>query len=151
MRRMAKSDAQKKDVLKVLAELGIEAGADSASERPMVEVLNKIDLLEPAIARGLLAGNRKDGPGPVAISARTGEGLPDLLARLAAVLGRSQVTVELRLDRTDGAGLAWAHEHGRVMAQRNGGRTMKLTVAVDRHELDRFLNHYGDSAHASGP
>ncbi len=145
------SDAQKKDVLKVLAELGIEAGADSASERPMVEVLNKIDLLEPAIARGLLAGNRKDGPGPVAISARTGEGLPDLLARLAAVLGRSQVTVELRLDRTDGAGLAWAHEHGRVMAQRNGGRTMKLTVAVDRHELDRFLNHYGDSAHASGP
>jgi GTP-binding protein HflX len=147
------SDAQRKDVLKVLAELGIDANVDAipdaASERPVVEVLNKIDLLESAARQGLLAGNRSGRAGPVAISAQTGEGLPDLLARLQQILGRTQVTVELRLDRADGAGLAWAHAHGRVTAHRNGGATTKLTVAVDRHDLDRFLNHYGASARSA--
>ena len=39
------SEAQKADVLKVLAELGVEPGRD----RPFIEILNKIDLLEPEI------------------------------------------------------------------------------------------------------
>ena len=44
----AESDAQKADVLKVLDELGIEAGTD----RPFVEILNKIDLSGGGCARG---------------------------------------------------------------------------------------------------
>jgi len=60
------SEAQKADVLKVLAELGIE----TEGERPMIEVLNKIDLLEPAARKGLVARNVKLGP--IAISALTG-------------------------------------------------------------------------------
>jgi hypothetical protein len=55
----------------------------------------------------------------------------------------------LRLDPTDGAGLAWAHAHGRVTARNGGKRSVKLTVAVDRHDLDRFLHRYGANAHAA--
>ena len=51
------SAAQKADVLKVLEELGVEPG------RPMLEVLNKIDLLEPGQRAGLLARN---APKPMA-------------------------------------------------------------------------------------
>jgi GTP-binding protein HflX len=140
------SDAQKKDVLKVLAELGIDVG----SERPMIEVLNKIDLLEPSARRSLLAANTMGKQGPVAISAHKGAGLNDLLARLETVLGRAEIMLELRLAQTDGAGLAWAHAHGRVTARRNGGRDVKLTVAVEPHDLDRFLNRYGENAVKSG-
>jgi GTPase len=139
------SEAQKKDVLKVLAELGVEAGGD----RPFIEVLNKIDLLDPPQREGLLATNRPRGTGPIAISAITGAGLDDLLERIAAAFARTQVRLELALDPADGAGLAWAHAHGHVLARRGGADALRLTVAVDRHNLDRFLNHYGASVHRS--
>jgi len=139
------SEAQKKDVLKVLSELGVEPGDD----RPLIEVLNKIDLLEPGQREGLLEKNRVRGKGPIAISAVSGDGIDDLLARLEASFAHTQVTVELKLDPSDGAGLAWAHAHGHVLARNGGTRALKLTVAVDRHNLDRFLNHYGASAHAA--
>ena len=53
------TDAQKADVLKVLAELGI----DPEGERPIVEILNKIDLLEPSVRKSLLARNSAHRPG----------------------------------------------------------------------------------------
>ena len=136
------TEAQKKDVLKVLSELGVEPGDD----RPLIEVLNKIDLLEPGQREGLLEKNRPQGKGPISISAISGEGLDDLLARLQSCFAQSQVTIELALDPADGAGLAWAHEHGHVLDRRGNAKTMKLIVAVDRHDLDRFLNHYGANA-----
>ncbi|HUO94262.1 MAG TPA: GTPase HflX [Rhizomicrobium sp.] len=136
------TEAQKKDVLKVLNELGVEPGDD----RPLIEVLNKIDLLEPGQREGLLEKNRAHGKGPIAISAMTGEGLDDLLARLQSCFAQSQVTIELALDPADGAGLAWAHAHGHVLNRRDGTSALRLTVAVDRQNLDRFLNHFGSSA-----
>jgi GTP-binding protein HflX len=136
------SEAQKKDVLKVLAELGVEAGGD----RPFIEVLNKIDLLDPAQREGLAASNRPRGRAPIAISAVTGEGLDDLGARIAAAFAHAQVTIELTLDPADGAGLAWAHAHAHVVNRRDSTKAIRLTVAVDRHDLDRFRNHYGESA-----
>jgi len=140
------SEAQKKDVLKVLSELGVEPGED----RPLTEVLNKIDLLEAEQRAGLIANNRANGKGPIAISAVTGEGLDDLLTRLETSLSTSQVVVELKLDPADGAGLAWAHAHGRVLARNGRANAMKLTVAVDHHDVDRFLHHYGDRAALTG-
>ena len=139
------TEAQKKDVLKVLSDLGVEPGED----RPLTEVFNKIDLLEAEQRDGLLASNRPNGKGPIAMSAVTGEGLGDLLARLETSFARNQVVVELKLDPADGAGLAWAHEHGHVVAKNGGRSAMKLKVAVDRQNLDRFLNHFGGSARAA--
>ncbi len=65
------TEAQKPDVLKVLEELGLPTGL-----RPMLEVLNKIDLLEPNQRAGML---RRRGDA-LAVSALTGEGVPQLLA-----------------------------------------------------------------------
>ena len=135
------SEAQKDDVLAVLNELGI----DTEGERRIVEVLNKIDLLEPAIRESLLAGNKAGGETPVAISAVTGEGLPTLEARLASALNRSQVELNLRLDPADGAGLAWLYAHTRVLARRDEAERIALTVATDPQDADslraRFSNN----------
>ncbi len=137
------SEAQKKDVLKVLAELGIEAGDD----RPIVVIFNKIDLLDAQQRAGLRG--RHNGKGPIAISAVTGEGLDDVLVRLEEHFALSQVRVELELPASDGAGLAWAHANGQVTAQNGDEDHLRLTVAVDRHDLDRFLNRFGANAHAA--
>jgi GTPase len=130
------SEAQKGDVLKVLAELGI----DPEGERPIVEILNKIDLLEPSIGKSLVA--RNSPVGPVAISALTGEGLPDLLARFEKVLGAAETVLNLKLSSSDGAGLAWIYEHARVLKRADRGDGVRLTVAVDPQSIDRFRERF---------
>jgi GTP-binding protein HflX len=132
------SEAQKEDVEKVLAELGIE----TEGERPMLEVLNKIDLLDPAARRGLLAHNTRVGP--VAISALKGDGVPDFLARVEAALGQGETVMRLKLDPSDGEGMAWAYAHGRVSERSDRADGLFLTVAIDPQSIDRFQNRFGD-------
>ena len=133
------SEAQKADVLAVLAELGI----DTEGERPIVEVLNKIDLLEPGAREGLLARNAAEGRGAVAISAVTGAGLDALLGRIGRVLSRSQAVFSITLDASDGAGLAWAYAHGRVIDRSEHAEDIVLRVAIDPQDVDSFLAHFG--------
>ena len=132
------SEAQKADVLKVLAELGIE----EEGKKYILEVLNKIDLLDAAVRRGLL---RRNSPaGPIAISALSGDGVVDLLARLDSLLGENSKTLSLKLDPADGAGLAWAYAHGRVTGRRDRGTSLTLSVSVDLQNIDRFQKRFGD-------
>ena len=102
------SAAQKADVLEVLDTLG-------ASDRPMLEVLNKIDLLEPGQRKGLLSRNGRDGD--IAVSAITGEGIPALLAAFEAAVTRDNITLTLKLDAADGGALAFAYRHAQVLEQ----------------------------------
>ena len=140
------TEAQKADVQAVLAELGIDAEGD----RPIVEILNKIDLIEPPIRKVLLTQSARADK-PVAISAVTGEGIPDLLARLEKLLGAGQSTLELKLDSADGAGLAWAYAHGRVTKRKDGRDGVRVSVAVDPDDVEKFRNHYGHRiVHAEG-
>ncbi|MBU6473581.1 MAG: GTPase HflX, partial [Alphaproteobacteria bacterium] len=132
------STAQKADVLAVLEELGI----DTEGERTILEVLNKIDLMEPPARRGLLAGNAAPS-GPVAISAATGEGVPALLARIEQALNAAQQELTLRLDPADGAGLAWAYAHTRVLARSDQPEHIELHVSADPQDIDRVRRHFG--------
>jgi GTP-binding protein HflX len=133
------SEAQKADVLKVLAELGIDIGGG----RPLIEVLNKIDLLEAAARAGLIARNARGGA--IAISAVTGQGVPDLIAGIEAALGARETEIRLKLERSDGAGMAWAYAHGRVTARRDRDDGLWLTVAVGPGEIERFVARFGDN------
>jgi GTP-binding protein HflX len=132
------SDAQKADVEKVLAELGIETDG----EHPVIEVLNKIDLLGAGARKGLIASNTRLGP--IALSALTGEGISAFLNRIEAALGADETLFRLKLNAADGAGLAWAYAHGRVKDRRDRGESLTLTVAIDPQEIDRFANRFGD-------
>jgi GTP-binding protein HflX len=104
----AESEAQKVDVLKVLAELGVPP------DRPLIEIINKIDLLAPAVREGLVAATGKRD-GALAVSALTGEGLATLLARLEASVTGGNIVLHLRLDSADGEGLAWVYRHAQVL------------------------------------
>jgi GTPase len=91
-------------VLEVLDELG-------ATDLPIVTALNKIDELpDPGMARSA-AGQAANS---IAISALTGEGLPDLLASIERVLDEELVRVSVRLPFQRGDLLGLIHQRGVV-------------------------------------
>jgi len=133
------TEAQKAGVEAVLAELGIDL--ESVEDRRVIEVCNKIDLL-PAEERGEVVESCRMQPDRVAISAVSGEGVDTLLQAVADALGRRQQPVELAIDLTDGATLAWIYQHGRVLERHDDEREAHLRVALDpaqRARLDRRL------------
>ena len=131
------TEAQKADVVAVLGELGIESDGD----RRILEVLNKIDLLPPPARKGLRA--RNGAGGAVAISALSGEGVPDFLHRIEDILEHGALSFALHLAPDDGEGLAWAYRHGRVHSRHDSARGIALSLAIDPAELPRFENRYG--------
>ncbi len=132
------TDDQKADVLKVLAALGVETEGD----RKIIEVLNKIDLLDADVRAGLATRTGTNSAGPVAISALTGEGLNALLTRISDALGAGETLFDISIDTTDGAGLAWVYEHGRVLQRHEKGCNIRLEVAADPGDADRFLRRF---------
>ncbi|HUE65984.1 MAG TPA: GTPase HflX [Rhizomicrobium sp.] len=133
------SAAQKADVLKVLEELGVEPG------RAMLEILNKIDLLEPEQRAGLLARNgpkANGGSGAIAVSALTGEGVPALLAAFQAAVTRDNIRLTLKLDSSDGSALAFVYRHAQVLKRRDRGGKISLSVRIDPDDLGRFENRF---------
>ncbi len=137
------SDAQKSDVLKVLKALGIDG-----DERTIIEVLNKIDLLEAEVRDSLLARNRaKDAlltGESVAVSALSGAGLDSLLKVLDRLLGSHEQTLRLTLAPEDGAGLAWAHANGRVLERRSTEKGLYLVIAAEPATVERFTARFPD-------
>ena len=131
------SDAQNADVRNVLGSLGIDV-----AERPnYLEVLNKIDLL-PDDARTELAGKIERGEGVVPVSAVTGEGCAALLAEMAKRVGPDRRVVNLTLDLTDGAGIAWLYQHGQVVSREDRDGQAHLKVGLGTADLGRFQRQH---------
>ncbi|WP_370631586.1 GTPase HflX [Methylovirgula sp. HY1] len=109
----ADSEAQRADVEAVLAGLGIVASA----HKPMIEVWNKLDLLDSDQSLALFnaAQRRPAKERPVLISALTGQGVDDLLAGVEASLAHERVTLDLRIEAADGQGRNWLYEHTEVL------------------------------------
>ncbi len=134
----AESAAQKADVLKVLADLGVETDG----ERPFIEVLNKIDLVEPEVRAGLMSGNDRPG-GPVAVSALSGEGLNQLLRRFEAEVTHANIGYRLTLAHADGEGLAWVYRHAQVRERRDAKSGVELLLTIPPQETARFAARLG--------
>ena len=98
------------EVEKILRELGV-------ADRPRLRVLNKADLLNLE-QRELLSSNgaKPATNGMVLVSAKTGEGMDELLRRIDLALPIDPVvTLSLRLPLAEGRTLALIHALGRVL------------------------------------
>lgn len=107
------SEAQAQDVRTVLDSLGVLEGQGRI---PMIEVLNKADLLEPEVHAAALERAARD-PDILLVSAITGEGIDALKARLVKGLKAPTELVTLTLHPSDGKRLAWLHAHGEILSQ----------------------------------
>ncbi|MDG2532948.1 GTPase HflX [Sphingomonas sp. HITSZ_GF] len=126
------SEAQKDDVEKVLAEIGV------AESTPRFEAWNKIDLLDDERRDDLLAeaAKRED---VMPVSAVTGEGVGALIAAVAARLTEGHRRYTLHLDPADGAAAAWLHQHGEVLEQGLDGERAVYEVRMAPRDYERFL------------
>jgi len=61
-----------------------------------------------------------------------------LLARLDLLLGKARSFVELDVDLSDGATLAWLYRHGTVLERHDEGTVAHLKVGLDPADLGRF-------------
>lgn len=133
--------AQKKQVLDVLADLGVVDGQTGTSSIPILEVWNKCDLLDTENLEELR--NSSEGQGAIVLSAVTGEGVALLEAQLARLLSGGAQEVSFLLPVSDGRRIAWLHAHGDVLADEDAGEgesgpQRRLTVRLNPKGLGQF-------------
>jgi GTP-binding protein HflX len=111
----------------VLAEIG-------AAEKPMLMVFNKMDRL----ADGAPAGLREHFPQAVGISAKTGDGIPQLLAELGTQLRPVRDFLDLRVPQEKAAVIARIHAVGQIVESRYGGKNARFKVRIPPHLREEF-------------
>jgi GTP-binding protein HflX len=115
-------------VMQVLADL-------QATGQPFVTALNKIDQLEDADRIG---GQIAGLPNTVAISALTGQGLPELLSRVEAVLLEELVEVRGLLPFRRGDLLGLLHQRGVVSREEHTPEGTRIWGKAPARLLPRF-------------
>ncbi len=123
------SEAQLRDVEKVLSELDI-----AATDGRVIEIWNKLDRLDGAGRERVLnlAARQTSVRRPIPVSALTGEGIDRVVDAIEARLSESRLTLEVSIDPADGAGLSWLYRHSEVLVKdmRDDGR-LAVTVRAD--------------------
>ncbi|HET6793849.1 MAG TPA: GTPase HflX [Acidimicrobiales bacterium] len=120
-------ESQIEAVRSVLEEIG--AGS-------VVELLafNKADAMPPAEMERLLERH----PGSVAISALTGQGIPELLQAVGDRLRAAANVVELEIPYDRGDVLAAVHREGEVLVEEHNESSTHVRVRVDQAGAARF-------------
>lgn len=142
-------DIQKADVEEVLKSLGLyETDEDTGEPRPLVEVLNKIDLLEEAPAQILLNQVAREERS-VAVSALTGEGVDGLLALIDSLIANDETLETLRFTASEGEALAWLYANGSVRsADSDEQGIMLVVVGLTQAARGRFVKKFPHLASA---
>lgn len=138
--------AQKRDVLKVMAELGLgdfddneQAENDPSSDnQAFIEALNKIDAIDPEDLEIIQNKARRAHMNVVTLSALTGEGCQDLVEVIDALLAQSDTSHAIDLESADGASLSWLYEHGEVLDRLDDENGIHLTVRLAPANWARF-------------
>jgi GTP-binding protein HflX len=113
-----------------------------AVDVPEIVVINKADAADPLVLQRLLRIERHS----IAVSARTGMGMQELLALIDAELPRPQVEIEALLPYTQGALVSRAHAEGEVLSEEHTPEGTLLKARV-HEELAAFLAPYVPAAH----
>jgi GTP-binding protein HflX len=127
------SDAQAADVREVLDRLDVDV-----DERRILEVWNKVDLLDEDGRRGVEGDARRAHPPAILVSAVTGEGTEELLRAVAGLVDEAP-PIDVYAPAGEGAAIAWLYRHGRVL-ERNEGKdgSVRLAVSLTPKALGQF-------------
>jgi GTP-binding protein HflX len=136
------SGAQKKQVLDILADLGVIDGEGGVSSIPIIEAWNKWDMLSEE-RRLELGGLAAGDEGIVPLSAANGDGVTELVDRLDAFLTDGAQVHRFYIPIRDGRKVAWLHAHGDVLVEEEAGEgpegpQWRLDVRLTSREFGRF-------------
>jgi GTP-binding protein HflX len=136
---------QKRDVLKVMAELGLTDPCDNPQGKDVVgtgqfhiEVLNKNDAMNVEQQEIIRNKAVRSSTRVITLSALTGDGCQDLLDGIDELLAQSTTIHDINLEPADGASLSWLYDHGEVVERKNDEDGVHLKVRLDTANWARF-------------
>jgi GTP-binding protein HflX len=131
---------QVRAVREVLAEV-------HADKLPELLVVNKTDAADEETLLRL----KRQWPGAVFVSARTGAGIEELRATLEAMLPRPAVELDVRLPYQRGDLVARIHQRGEVLSTRHTEDGTELRVRVDRELAAELAPYLAERVPGTGP
>ncbi|TPJ31397.1 GTPase HflX [Mesorhizobium sp. B2-7-2] len=137
--------AQAEDVERILGDLGV----DAADANRVIEVWNKIDLLDEGNRERLLAESASGKAPPIAISAVTGEGIDALKALIETRVSGELETMTVTLSPAQLGQVDWLYRNGDVVSRtdnEDGSVTLSLTATHSaRQEIENRLHRKSGS------
>jgi GTP-binding protein HflX len=131
------ADEQIAAVNQVLGEIG-------AQGKPTIMVFNKIDQFT---GNGALGKLLQQFPVAVAVSAKTGEGVPALVEELSTQLRPIREFVELRVPHNDSAVIARLHEVAQVTERDYAGEEARFCARIPPHYHAEFAPYIVQEFH----
>lgn len=133
--------AQAEDVERILADLGVDAG----DTKRVVEVWNKVDLLDDGNRERLLAdGADSNKAPPIAISAITGEGIDALKALIETRMSGELKELTVTIEPAQFGLVDWLYRNGDIVSRTDnddGSATISLQAThAAREEIESRLH-----------
>ena len=125
------TEQQAEDVAAIMESLAVDEAI------PRIEIWNKVDLLDAEEGATLRtrAARRED---VVILSAVTGEGLDDFVAKASKAVTGIQIETELSLGFDDGRRRAWLYEQGVVQTEKQTDDGFDLVVRWTSRQASTF-------------
>lgn len=129
---------QREDVISILGDLGVSYDTD----KRIIEVYNKIDLLDPDALADLRRHCTFSDGKSVMLSALKGEGAETLLKHIAEQTASERSLYTFILKPEDGKALAWLYEHGEVLEKELCKKGMAVEVRLADADYSRFCSKF---------
>ncbi len=130
------SSAEKEEMIKTVKKLLGELGV---LDKPLVEIFNKVDLLNPWEKRRL----QREYPESVLVSSLTGEGLEELKARIVDTLKDSREELDVFLPQDKLFLLPEVYQHGEVLNELPQEKGVQIRVRLDRALAEKIKGLLG--------
>ncbi|MGI9382896.1 MAG: GTPase HflX [Methyloligellaceae bacterium] len=145
----AETESQLLDVNDVLGELGIDASLQTTN---ILEVWNKLDLLDATAQEQIRNSAGRSEGRAVCVSATTGEGIEDLLAAIETRVQGAHELLDLDLDPGDGALVNWIHENSEVLSRdANGEARLSYRIRIPTDKKPALLRRLSRTASKTTP
>lgn len=102
-----------------------------AADIPIVAVLNKIDALTEPVEDIKQESFMMDDA--ILVSAKSGKGLDDLLARIESMLQTKMVLLDIHLPYAQGQLASQLHQHGIIQSETHDNQGTRFVVRVPKH------------------
>lgn len=130
--------AQFDDVMSVLSDLGVHQ-----DDPRLLLVGNKIDLFREKLEEEQEAIQLTLARNKCLVSAVTGEGIEVLLSRIDDKLSAGLIGYEFDVPLTDGACLAWLHEHSQIVSRSDDDEYAHLYVMLSEKSVGVLKQKFG--------
>ncbi len=130
------TEAQREDVIAILKDLGVDYDSDTR----IIEVFNKIDLVEE---KNIWLRDPEMRGRQIPVSAVSGEGLDVLLETVEKTMAGTHQEMTITLDASNGKAFSWLHRHASVLDRQDDGEKVHIKVSISDNEYQKYIGLFG--------